>query len=131
MLTYTTTSPSRRDLRNRSRVAVAGAEPTDAFTAARAEALFVSDVSADASLTPEEYRDAIRRALLRHGGVRGCAAEVAAEYGDHPETAAPRMRWARQIVQSVYARRPVPPFTAHVMAPSASWDGLGQLRLAS
>jgi hypothetical protein len=130
MVTCTTTSPSRRNLRNRSRMGVAGAEPTDAFTAARAEALFVSDVSATASLTPEECRNAIQRMLLRHGGVRGCAAEVAAEYGDHPDTAAPRMRWARQVVQSVYVR-PARPSTARVMVVSASRNGVGELCLAS
>ena len=103
MVTATTTSPSRRDTR-RPRMVVTGSEPTDALTAARAEALFVSDVSAASIPTPAESREAIRRALLRHGGVRGCAAAVAAEYGDHPETAAPRMRWARQVVWSVYGK---------------------------
>ena len=103
MVTSTRTSPLRSGVR-RPRMAVTGAEPTDALTAARAEALFTSDVSACSILTRDESRDAIRRALLRHGGVRGCAAEVAAEYGDHPETAAPRMRWARQVVRSVYGK---------------------------
>jgi hypothetical protein len=28
-------------------------------------------------------------------GIRGCAARVAQAYGEHPETAALRMRWAR------------------------------------
>src|SRR4051812_4683813 len=108
MVTHTMTSPSRRAVHSRTRMVVAGALATDALTAARAEALFTSDVSADADLTRDGYKDAIRRALLRHGGVRGCAAEVAAQYGDHPETAAPRMRWARQVVESVYARRTEP-----------------------
>jgi hypothetical protein len=113
MVTSTMTSPSRRDLRLRSRMTVTGAQQTDALTAARAEALFTSDVSAASTLSRDEYMEAIRRALLRHGGVRGCAAEVAAQYGDHPDTAAPRMRWARQVVQSVSVR-PVPhPIALH------------------
>jgi hypothetical protein len=104
MVTYSPTSPSRRDVRNRPPTVATSAEPTDVLTAARAEALFTSDVSAASTLNRDEFKDAIRRALLRHGGVRGCAAEVALAYGDHPETAAPRMRWARQVVQCVYAK---------------------------
>ncbi len=105
MVTYTIQDPSRREVRNRPPIVVSGAETTDALTAARAEALFTSDVSVSSTLDGDEFKDAIRQALVRHGGVRGCAAEVAAAYGDHPETAAPRMRWARQIVQSVYGKQ--------------------------
>jgi hypothetical protein len=101
MVTSTTTSPSRRNSR-RTTVVVAGTAQTDALTAARAEALFASDVSSACTPDRDECGAAIRRALLRHGGVRGCAAQVAAQYGDYPETAAPRMRWARQVVCSVY-----------------------------
>jgi hypothetical protein len=32
---------------------------------------------------------------IRAFGDLGCAARVAQEYGEHPETAASRMRWAR------------------------------------
>jgi hypothetical protein len=33
-----------------------------------------------------------------HGfGPRGCARRMAQEFGDHPEAAAARMRWARQL----------------------------------
>ena len=45
---------------------------------------------------------AVRSAVLTHGGVRGCAEAVGAAYGDYPETAAARMRWARQVIESVY-----------------------------
>ena len=31
-------------------------------------------------------------------GIRGCAARVAQAYGEHPETAVLRMRWARAAV---------------------------------
>jgi hypothetical protein len=30
-------------------------------------------------------------------GPRGCAAQIAQEFGDHPEAAVARMRWARQL----------------------------------
>jgi hypothetical protein len=81
---------------------------TDAFTAARAAALFVSDVSVADHTTGVEVDDAIRRSLRTHGGSRGCAADVATAYGDHPELAAPRMRWALGIVESRYPRPAAP-----------------------
>jgi hypothetical protein len=75
---------------------------TDLVTA-RAQALFVSDVTATSEPSPVEVARAISWALRMYGGVQGCAAEVAAAYGDYPETAAPRMRWARGVVETVYA----------------------------
>ena len=48
--------------------------------------------------TAAEVRAAIRTSLRRHHGSRGCAAFCAVEYGDHPDTAAPRMRWAIALV---------------------------------
>ena len=42
-------------------------------------------------------------AIGTHAGLGGCAAEVAAEYGEHPETAARRMRWARAVVDGINA----------------------------
>jgi hypothetical protein len=40
--------------------------------------------------------------------VRGCAAQVAGEFGDHPETAVTRMAWAIATVGEVYPTRCVP-----------------------
>jgi hypothetical protein len=74
----------------------------DLLTAARAEAVFASHLSAGSRPTRAVVAVAIERAVRAHGGVRGCAAEVAAAYGDYPETAARRMRWARQVVETVY-----------------------------
>jgi hypothetical protein len=79
--------------------------PVDVLTAARAEALFTSDLSAAGRPAPAAVRAAIARAVRTQGGIRGCAARVAAEYGEHPETAASRMRWARAVVEQVYSRR--------------------------
>ncbi len=81
---------------------------TDHLTAARAAALFVSDVSVADHPTGAEVDAAIRHALRTHGGSRGCFADVAAAYGDHPELAAPRMRWARGVVESCYRRQAAP-----------------------
>jgi hypothetical protein len=80
----------------------------DAFTAARAAALFVSDVSVADHPTDVEVDNAIRHSLRTHGGSRGCVADLAAAYGDRPDLAAPRMRWALGIVESRYARPTAP-----------------------
>jgi hypothetical protein len=74
----------------------------DLLTAARAEALFTSDVSASAHPSRDDVSLAIRRSLRAFGGTRGCAAEVAATYGDRPETAAARMRWALAVVSQYF-----------------------------
>jgi hypothetical protein len=74
----------------------------DHLMSARADALFVSHLSAQHSPTRIEVEMAIRQAVRAHGGTRGCAGEVAAEYGAHPETAAPRMRWARAVVDNLF-----------------------------
>jgi hypothetical protein len=78
---------------------------TEPLTAARAAALFVSDLSTTDDLTTSEVAPAIRHALRTHGGTRGCAADVAYAYGDHPELAAPRMRWARSVIECLYQKR--------------------------
>ena len=78
----------------------------DLLNTARAEALHVSSISADRTPTREEVSAAIRYAIRLHGGVRGCAGEVAAAYGEHPEIAAPRMRWALRTVAVTYPARP-------------------------
>jgi hypothetical protein len=75
------------------------------LTTARATALFVSDLSATEQPTGVLVEAAIKHALQTHGGARGCAADVAAAYGDYPELAARRMRWARSLVEDLYARR--------------------------
>jgi hypothetical protein len=90
---------------------------TDALTAARAAALFVSDVSVADHPTDVEVDQAIRRSLRTHGGSRGCAADLAAAYGDRPELAAPRMRWALGTVENRYAQ-PATPALRHRAAPT-------------
>jgi hypothetical protein len=67
---------------------------------ARAEALFVTDLQRSDSPTPAEVEQAIRRAVRRHGGTRNCAALVAAEFGEHPETAVARMQWVLQVLHT-------------------------------
>ena len=78
------------------------------FQAARAGALFASTLQPSGSHSPGQIRRAVA-ATLQRLGVRGCAAQVAGEFGDHPDTAAARMSWALATIQAVY---PAPPRTA-------------------
>ena len=63
---------------------------------ARSEALFASGLQPSDAPTAETVTQAINRAIRRLG-VRGCVAQMAQEFGDHPDAAAMRMRWARQL----------------------------------
>jgi hypothetical protein len=71
---------------------------------ARAEALFVSRLQPSDHPTVADTRAAIAEAVRAHDGVRGCALDVAAEFGDHPDTALDRMRWARAEVERLHQR---------------------------
>jgi len=77
------------------------------FEAVRAEALFVSVLQSSERPAPERVRLAVAT-TLRQEGIRGCAARVAGEFGDHPETAVSRMTWALAMVRAVYAAPPTP-----------------------
>ena len=70
------------------------------FDTARAEALFASALQASDQPSTAEVRDAVA-GTLRSLGLRGCAARVAAEFGDHPETAAGRMNWAITTIGAI------------------------------
>ncbi|MBG0564997.1 hypothetical protein [Actinoplanes aureus] len=70
--------------------------------AARASALFASNLPSGSRPTGSMVDDAIATAVRAFGGTRGCVAVMAAAYGDCPETAAPRMQWARSVVMTVY-----------------------------
>jgi hypothetical protein len=63
----------------------------------RAEALFTSSLQPSDRPTSAQVRAAIVTSLRTHRGIRGCAAALAAEYGEHPETATARMRWALDV----------------------------------
>ena len=67
------------------------------ISTARADALFVSALQRSEEPSAAQVQQAIA-AAIRAFGARGCAARVAQAYGEHPETAAPRMRWARAVV---------------------------------
>jgi hypothetical protein len=69
----------------------------DRLITACAYALFASDLSSQGYHSESAVAAAITSAHAAHGGFRGCIAAAASAYGEHPETAAPRMRWARRI----------------------------------
>jgi hypothetical protein len=70
---------------------------------ARCEALFASRLQRSDILTAQAVADAIR-AAVRDFGTRGCASVMAQEFGDHPDAAAERMRWARQLLTDAVDR---------------------------
>jgi hypothetical protein len=74
------------------------------ITAARAAALFVSTLSTTDHPTPAEIDAAVRHAIRTRGGSRRIAGDVAAAYGDYPELAVARMRWARGLVEGLRCR---------------------------
>ncbi len=61
---------------------------------AQADALFASALQLSDEPSAAQVRQAIA-AAIRTFGARGCVARVAQAYGEHPETAVVRMRWAR------------------------------------
>jgi hypothetical protein len=63
----------------------------------RAEALFASCLQPSDQPSSAQVAAAIRASVAVYGGECGCAAALAAEYGDHPETAVRRMRWALDL----------------------------------
>jgi hypothetical protein len=85
---------------------------------ARCEALFVSGLQRsdvpDAAALAE-----IISAAVRQYGIHGCAGRMAQEFGDHPDAAAARMQWVRQLVAEVPVARP--PRTRSLGGPPRPW----------
>src|SRR5215472_5871846 len=67
-----------------------------------ADALFASMLQRSDGPSAGQVRKAVAAAVRAYGG-GGCADRVAQEFGDHPETAVARMRWARGVVGEVFA----------------------------
>jgi uncharacterized metal-binding protein len=63
----------------------------------QADALFASTLQRSDEVNVGQIHQAIAVSLDTYGDA-GCAGRVAQEFGDHPETAAARMRWARATV---------------------------------
>ena len=75
------------------------------ISAARADALFASALQRSDEPSAVQVKQAIAAATRTFGDL-GCAARVAQEYGEHPETAVTRMRWARTAVAGAFDGSP-------------------------
>ena len=83
-------------------LALAG-RPGDQLDVSRAwrEALFASALQPSDAPTPEAVTQAIG-STVRRFGIGGCAGRVAQEFGDHPEAAVERMRWACRLAAETW-----------------------------
>ena len=70
---------------------------------ARCEALFASALQPSDAPTADMIAEAITRTMQQFG-TGGCAGQMAQEFGEHPDLAAERMRWARQLAAHAAAR---------------------------
>jgi hypothetical protein len=77
------------------------------ISAVRADALFVSALQRCEHPSTGQVRQAVAEAV-RTFGREGCAERMAQEFGDHPETAVARMRWAREQVGEAFEHMPRP-----------------------
>ena len=79
------------------------------------EALFASPLQPSDALTAEAVADAIG-STVRRLGAAGCTSHLAQESGEHPEEAARRMRWVRELAADLcgclYFPTVAPPVTA-------------------
>jgi hypothetical protein len=67
-----------------------------------ADALFASVLQRSDRPSAGQVRKAIATTVRAFGGV-GCVQRVAQEFGDHPEAAVDRMRWARAVADELFA----------------------------
>jgi len=91
-----------------------------------ADALFASVLQRSDNPSAGQVRTAIAAAVRAYGG-SGCVQRVAQEFGDHPEAAVDRMRWARAVAgellaaQSAPARQNLPRQPRPPVASYAEW----------
>lgn len=94
-----------------------------------ADALFVSVLQRSDEPGAGQVRRAITAAVRAYGS-GGCAQRVAQEFGDHPETAVARMRWARTVAGEVFALPPRPARDSARRRPGRPVAGLRTRQLA-
>ncbi len=75
---------------------------------ARCAALFASGLQRSDAPSPAAVAEVISQ-TVRRLGIAGCASQMAQEFGDHPEAAASRMRWIRQLISQTPAAAAVQP----------------------
>jgi hypothetical protein len=94
-----------------------------------AKALFVSVLQRSDRPSPGQVRVAVAAVICAYGDL-GCAELVAQEFGDHPETAVERMRWARAVADEVFIPPPLQPAQDSTWGrPGLPVDGLRTLEL--
>jgi hypothetical protein len=97
----------------------------------RAEALFVSKLQSSESPAPDQVHRAVAT-TMRCLGIGGCAAQMAREFGDHPDTAAAPITWALATIRT---RRPAADDDADPATPSSrkltAGSGVGYERLVT
>jgi len=79
-----------------------GALARRTVTGARHVALFASGVQRSDAPTAAMAEEAMT-ATVRRFGIQGCLSRMAQEFGDHPDTAAARMRWICQLTAQMPA----------------------------
>ena len=84
-----------------TRVPLPANELAGTFEVVRAEALFASTLQPSGSPSSDQVRRVVAT-TLRRLGAGGCAARMAVEFGDHPDTAEARMTWALAMVRRIY-----------------------------
>ena len=99
-------------------------------SADQAEALFASVLQRSDRPSPGQVRKAVAAAVRAYGG-RGCVELVAQEFGDHPEAAVERMRWARSVASELFTQPPPGPAQDSARRrPGRTAGGLRRRRMA-
>jgi hypothetical protein len=93
-----------------------------------ADALFVSVLQRSDEPSVTQVRQAVAAAVRAYGGP-GCAQRVAQEFGDHPEAAVGRMRWARAVAGEAFASPLVPAQAGALRQPGLRVDGSAALEV--
>lgn len=94
-----------------------------------ADALFVSVLQRSDNPSAGQVRKAVAAAVRAYGGL-GCVQRVAQEFGDHPEAAMDRMRWARAVAGELFAAPSAPAQRSLRRPPGPPVGGLPSWRLA-
>jgi hypothetical protein len=92
-----------------------------------ADALFASALQRSDESSTDQVRAAIAAAVRAYGS-GGCLQRVAQEFGDHPEIAVARMRWARAVAGEVFGSPSAPARDSRrrqLRSPAASPRSLG------
>ncbi len=95
--------------------------PDDLSTSATwADALFASVLQRSDAPSARQVEQAVAAAMDAFGDL-GCAARVAQAYGEDPDTAVTRMRWACAMVADTLAGPTRGPGQPRVPAPRREW----------